>query len=493
MKKTIVPLTLLLACAPTSVKIDSETYVDGNLTDTDTGNTQDQDTDTAVSDTNPDTGESVDGIDSDGDGLSDDEETAQGTDPNNPDSDGDGLTDGDEVNTHQTDPNNADSDNDGLSDGDEVAMGTDPNNEDTDGDGLLDQQEVTETQTDPTQSDSDGDGLSDGEELNLGTDPNNADTDGDGLSDGDEVNTHQTDPNETDTDSDGLNDGEEVNTHGTNPNNPDTDGDGLTDESEINTHGTSPINADTDDGGADDSYEIFDGTDPNDSSDDNPDTSEGLISGHFDVDTSSFISPIGNGSTDKHVHEYDDDYQVTGVDFFNLFNSGLHTIDTDITDPDQAFRLLVLNGNLSISGRLVINQSYDPLDYATWTPITIYDNTPDENLPIYSLSGANGTTQLSQAGLYFHPLAIVNGGLHPTKTGCVKDNDLGPNNEWRNGAVTIQAVAVNSDGSPSYTVDNGMSNGGHGAATSGLLWELTLFWHWSGPCYQDSDWSTHTE
>ncbi len=42
------------------------------------------------------------------------------------DSDGDGLNDGDEVNTHQTDPNKADTDGDGVSDGAEITNGSDP-------------------------------------------------------------------------------------------------------------------------------------------------------------------------------------------------------------------------------------------------------------------------------------------------------------------------------------------------------------------------------
>ncbi|MEL6342771.1 MAG: MYXO-CTERM sorting domain-containing protein, partial [Myxococcota bacterium] len=43
------------------------------------------------------------------------------------DSDDDGLNDGDEVNIHDTDPNDADSDDGGVNDGDEIANGTDPN------------------------------------------------------------------------------------------------------------------------------------------------------------------------------------------------------------------------------------------------------------------------------------------------------------------------------------------------------------------------------
>ncbi len=53
-------------------------------------------------DSSDDTG-GTDGVDSDGDGLTDAEEEALGTDPNNPDSDGDGYTDAFE-NFYGTDP-----------------------------------------------------------------------------------------------------------------------------------------------------------------------------------------------------------------------------------------------------------------------------------------------------------------------------------------------------------------------------------------------------
>jgi hypothetical protein len=100
------------------------------------------------------------------------------------DTDGDGLTDGDEINIHNTDPNNPDSDGDGLNDGDEINRhGTDANNPDSDDDGLTDGEEVNVYSTDPNNPDSDGDTLLDGEEVENATDPNNADTDGDGQPD----------------------------------------------------------------------------------------------------------------------------------------------------------------------------------------------------------------------------------------------------------------------------------------------------------------------
>ncbi len=88
---------------------------------------------------------------------------------NGVDSDGDGLTDAVELNLSLTLPNVADSDGDGLSDGVEVhELGTNPNSADTDGDTLTD---IAETQgfsyaaniwyPDPLKFDSNGDGNSD--------------------------------------------------------------------------------------------------------------------------------------------------------------------------------------------------------------------------------------------------------------------------------------------------------------------------------------------
>jgi hypothetical protein len=36
-----------------------------------------------------------------------------------------------------------------------------------------------------------------------------------------------------------------------------------------------------------------------------------------------------------------------------------HPIDEDITDPDQAFKLLVVNADQSVGGRLTINDTHD--------------------------------------------------------------------------------------------------------------------------------------
>lgn len=237
------------------------------------------------------------GVDTDGDGLTDVVETNTGiflnaadtgTDPANNDTDGDNLLDGAEVlgdavtgftsnplvrdsdadgldddvevlgssntlyGSEDTDPTDPDSDNDGALDGEEIlTMGTDPNLGDTDFDGLSDIQEdvnrdgvVDATETSAVDGDTDNDLLPDGWEVNNGLDAINTndllgDPDGDTLLNEDEYNggVQSSDPNDPDSDNDKLDDRFEYDSIGLtgllNLNNRDSDGDGLSDGYEV--------------------------------------------------------------------------------------------------------------------------------------------------------------------------------------------------------------------------------------------------------------------
>lgn len=72
------------------------------------------------------TGQAVQAVDADDDGLPDEEEARVGTNPNSPDSDNDGLFDREEVKVYGTDPLKADTDGDGFNDGQEVKGGYNP-------------------------------------------------------------------------------------------------------------------------------------------------------------------------------------------------------------------------------------------------------------------------------------------------------------------------------------------------------------------------------
>ena len=210
----------------------------------------------------------------------------------------------------------------------------------------------------------------------------------------------------------------------------------------------------------------------------------GVLGGHIDVDTSSFIADIGDGRTDGHVHQYDNKYDTPEVDLFHMLDFQLHNITADIPDGSTKFKLIVANASLSPGGILTINSEPNP--------VAAYDDTELADLPVYSFDGVAGTTQLTGLKMVFDILAIARHTVLPTNTGDVRGNVPGKNGEWRNGALTLQAVAVNEDGSDAFTTDTSLSAGGNqGVATSGLLYECTIFWHWDGPSYHEPGWDTY--
>ena len=118
--------------------------------------------------------ESVETLDSDGDGLPDTlEQTQYGTLIDDPDTDGDGMSDGWEV-AHGLNP---------LDNGESDDITLDPSEADTE-DAV--KKNETDAWPDPNQGpngDPDRDGLTNTVEQELGTDPQRADTDNDGLND----------------------------------------------------------------------------------------------------------------------------------------------------------------------------------------------------------------------------------------------------------------------------------------------------------------------
>lgn len=88
------------------------------------------------------------------------------------DSDIDGLLDLDEILQHRTDPLDSDTDNDGLTDQSELQVyATNPLKTDTDDDGLSDSDELMMYETNPNIADTDSDGVSDAMEIQAGSDP----------------------------------------------------------------------------------------------------------------------------------------------------------------------------------------------------------------------------------------------------------------------------------------------------------------------------------
>ncbi len=212
----------------------------------------------------------------------------------------------------------------------------------------------------------------------------------------------------------------------------------------------------------------------------------GVFGGHLDLDTSTTISRIDRGSTQAHTHDYTGKYDVTYVDFFRILEAKQIEVQEAITNPAQKFKITVVNGDLSPGIRLSIK--FLDLDGTTVTFVkgaSDYDDYALDDLTVYSLGGAAGTRTLQSLQLQFDEDTILNRSVIPTTTSAVQSNVLGKETTWRNGALTVQLVAVNPDGSDGFTTDLSLTaqGGSHGAASSGLLWEGALFWHWDGASY----------
>jgi len=190
----------------------------------------------------------------------------------------------------------------------------------------------------------------------------------------------------------------------------------------------------------------------------------GLSGGHFDLNT-----VIGFSTQEYlvHTHEYDDKYNVTGVDFFSIWTPESSEINEAI-EPGQRFVLVLVNAGLSTGAMLNINGS----------DVTAVKYTADFQealgkgvLPVYTLGQPSvaGDLQLKRLSVNFAADAIVKGGLVSSVPRDVKVNKPGPNGEYRNGALTLQAVEVEDFALEPVT--------GSSASKSKILWETSLFWH----------------
>lgn len=191
---------------------------------------------------------------------------------------------------------------------------------------------------------------------------------------------------------------------------------------------------------------------------------EGIVGGHFDLDTSSVVYPFNAGDTDGHVHQYDDKYQINGVNFFDIRDTKLQNVQT-VLQPVQNFYIKVVNANLSPAAVIEINGiMFKVADYAAG------NNWSEKK---FSLTAKDGLIQLKSLSLRFPKDAILQNGLIGTETGCVRSNTPGKQQEYRNGALLFQVIDADN-----YTIDPVM-----GYATSGLLWEASVFWHHENGCY----------
>jgi hypothetical protein len=224
-----------------------------------------------------------------------------------------------------------------------------------------------------------------------------------------------------------------------------------------------------------------------------PGSDPGVTGGHFDSDI------YDKGGMLKHTHEYDDKFDVTGVNFLAPSDPAFHI--SEAVGPGEPFKILIANQKMSPA----VNFSSGGKPYQNVTKMTEYTTKGLKmaDLPQYTIADVK-TLKYNMPKNAFEVLDWAGDGdkrvgLMPTQTGCVHDGTTGdigpgPHELHRNGALTFQIVKhitsdseiemASADGDPAYgyRIKDSQRN-------ARLIAEYTVFWHHPNKkCFGDSGW-----
>jgi len=213
---------------------------------------------------------------------------------------------------------------------------------------------------------------------------------------------------------------------------------------------------------------------------------------------------VGEYKKILHVHEYDDKYDVTGVNMLNASVAAFNLVNA-IPDDTTQFKILMMNQYLNPAAQVAVGGP-------TFVSIKTYGGLASQTNASALLSGLPTYTRATLGNLIFNlPLdAFKNkdwwgdggdtrAGLIPTQTGCVNKVETdgvqsppGPNGERYNGALTIQLIKADT---PSTALELNGPDVRYGwrikasAFPQHVLAEYTVFWHHpNGECYHEPGW-----
>lgn len=245
-----------------------------------------------------------------------------------------------------------------------------------------------------------------------------------------------------------------------------------------------------------------------------PPTDRGISGGHFDPDIYYGAANKGaNPGNVKHYHEYDDTWNVTGVNMLAA-SSATHNLVNAIPSTATKFKVLVYNQYHSPATLLQVG-SGPFVNIASYGGLYTSNTLVLSSLPTYDRSALGSAPTLPITNLQVKwPLDAfqskdwlsdgnVRAGLVPTQTGCVnKAPNPGPLGEPHNGALTVQiikdttpasALIMNVTGRPNlgWRVRDGDGDdaGSVDDRTDYVLAEYTYFWHHpNGACMGAAGW-----
>ncbi|MDH2916893.1 MAG: hypothetical protein PXX77_08465, partial [Gallionella sp.] len=250
-----------------------------------------------------------------------------------------------------------------------------------------------------------------------------------------------------------------------------------------------------------------------------------------------------NGASDAHIHQYDDKYDRTGVDFLNP-SATSHKLAKAITSNTIEYKVLMHNQYLNPAVKFHVgNSSYEPSQDVGYVSVKDYQTSATLDLaalPIYSgTSKTTGVTGKMIGSLVVNmptdALSVKdwwgNGdmrvGLHPINPGCggrtggTTDGNMyqpvippangvdGPGIKgWSASTVSLNSIGVRHGGAltvqiikattPNSAIELNDSNGRpeygwrikSGEVANYVLAEYTVFWHHpSNGCYGDPAWT----
>lgn len=209
----------------------------------------------------------------------------------------------------------------------------------------------------------------------------------------------------------------------------------------------------------------------------------------------NIVNSKGTAPQYTHTHQYDDIFDVTGVDMLNA-SQPRYNLVYPVSSTSTKFKILVANQAYSPAVWLNIGgEQHSVISYGTSPAFAGSTTGLIASLPTYvRAKTATAPVQPIQSlvvGMPVHAFevkdwgtGVVRAGLHPTSYNCVVPSNImsAPLNEWRNGALTIQIikdttkdtnVRLNVAGRP----DLGYRLKDDKASQDYLLAEYTIFWH----------------
>ena len=247
-------------------------------------------------------------------------------------------------------------------------------------------------------------------------------------------------------------------------------------------------------------------------------TSGGVSGGHFDPDIYYPAAGACTGSPQvctgwdgrKHFHEYDDTFNVTGVNMLNSSSAMLNLSNAAaVFGASTAFKVLVMNQYLNPAATVKVGTAPD------FVSVKTYNNLASETsattllaaLPAYTTSTV-GNLQMNLpldafASKDWWGNGDIRTGLMPSQTGCVNkmatigttpvasqlDPTPGVQGERHNGALVVQLIRATTPDSALELNVAGKPEYGWRVKTSEffkyVLAEWSFFWHHpNGQCYK---------